>query len=82
MITTNPNPAPARSMNLDATQTAPSPVPSPPLRGRGCRRPERGSLMASMHGERPWWLSMRKTMKALALFAVLGLALGSPRVSG
>jgi hypothetical protein len=29
-------------LNLDAIKTAPSPFPSPPLRGRGCRRPERG----------------------------------------
>ena len=38
--------------------------------------------MAPMHGERPWRLFMQKTMKALALVAVVGMALGSLRVCG
>ena len=42
------------SMNLEAIETAPSPFPSPPLRGRGCRRRERGWRMVSMRGARPW----------------------------
>ncbi len=78
----NPDSTPTRSMNLDVIQTASSPFPSPPQRGRGCRRQERGWLMALIPVEGFWRLSRHKTMKAFALVAILGLALGSLPVSG
>ena len=78
----NPDSTPTRSMNLDVIQTASSPFPSPPQRGRGCRRQERGWLMALIPVEGFWRLSRHKTMKAFALVAILGWALGPLPVSG
>ena len=50
---------PPFSMNRNTSNTASSPHPSPPLRGRGCRRPERGRFMVPMRGQWPWRLPMQ-----------------------